>query len=186
MIDVKNPWTVLDTKTVYDNNWLTVKHHEVLNPNKNPGIYGEVHFKNFAVGILPLDDELNTWIVGQYRFPLKKYTWEMPEGGGSREITPLISAQRELLEEVGLTANKWQLIQELELSNSATDEVAFIYLAQNLIQESPQPEDTEVLELRKIPFSKMVEMVHEGAIKDAMTVAAVYKVQWMLTQNLIL
>jgi 8-oxo-dGTP pyrophosphatase MutT (NUDIX family) len=185
MIEMENPWKIKDTATVYDNNWLTVNHHEVLNPNQNPGIYGEVHFKNFAIGIFPLDEQMNTWIVGQYRFPLKKYTWEMPEGGGKRDADPLVSAKRELLEEVGLVAEKWQLIQELELSNSATDEIAYIYLAQDLRQDIPQPEDTEVLEIRKIPFAEMVEMVNKGEIKDAMTVVTVYKVQLMITQNLL-
>jgi 8-oxo-dGTP pyrophosphatase MutT (NUDIX family) len=185
MYNTENPWRVLNSEVKYDNNWITINHHEVLNPNNNPGIYGEVHFKNIALGILPLDDDMNTWIVGQYRFPLKKYTWEMPEGGGRRDIDPLISAKRELLEEVGLVAGKWRLIQELELSNSATDEVAYIYLAQELQQNTPQPEDTEVLELRKIHFSEMLEMVNNGGIKDAMTVAAVYKVQLMIAQNLL-
>jgi 8-oxo-dGTP pyrophosphatase MutT (NUDIX family) len=185
MNDVRNPWEIIKTETPYDNNWLTIYHHEVLNPNHNPGIYGEVHFKNFAIGILPLDHQMNTYIVGQYRFPLKKYTWEMPEGGGKRDVDPLVSAKRELLEEVGLVAGKWQLIQELELSNSATDEIAYIYLAQDLQQDIPRPEDTEVLEIRKIPFAEMVKMVEKGEIKDAMTVAAVFKVQWMIQQNLI-
>lgn len=179
----QNPWTILSTEIKYDNPWLTLYHHEVLNPNKNPGIYGKVHFKNYAVGIVVLDEEFNTYLVGQYRFPLSNYSWEIPEGGGSRLQTPLESAKRELLEEVGLEALDWQLIQELDLSNSATDEVSYTFLARNLIYKKSQPEDTEQLVIKKLPFNDFYSMVEEGKIRDAITVGACYKVKMMLLEG---
>src|SRR5574343_585225 len=106
----KNPWTVQHQQTVYETPWIRVVHHEVLNAAGNPGIYGTVNFKNYAIGIIALDDENNTWLVGQYRFPLNTYTWEIPEGGGNRDETSLVSAQRELLEECGIIAENWQCI----------------------------------------------------------------------------
>jgi hypothetical protein len=105
-----NPWQVLAARQMYDNNWIQVTEYDVINPNGGKGIYGKVHFKNIAIGVVVLDEQMNTYLVGQFRFPLGEYSWEIPEGGGSLNIDPLDSAKRELLEETGLVANNWQLI----------------------------------------------------------------------------
>ncbi|MEM6723516.1 MAG: NUDIX hydrolase, partial [Bacteroidota bacterium] len=104
---MENPWTKLSEALQYDNPWIRITEHQVLNPNGNPGIYGVVHFKNVAIGIVPLDEEYNTWLVGQYRYTLEQYSWEIPEGGGPLGTDPLKSAKRELLEETGITAKEW-------------------------------------------------------------------------------
>ena len=176
----KNPWTTLNTKEIYDNPWINVQHQEVLNPNGNPGIYGLVHFKNYAIGIIPIDDEGNIWLVGQYRYPLKQYSWEIPEGGGNLKSTPLESAQRELLEETGLVATHWQEVQRMHLSNSVTDELAIIFVAKNLTQHAPQPEDTEQLTIKKLPFETAYQMVISGEITDSMSVAGILKLKLIL------
>lgn len=175
-----NPWQTLSEKEVYDNNWISVMHHEVLNPIGKPGIYGKVHFKNLAIGIIPLDEQNNTWIVGQFRYPIQQFSWEIPEGGGNLSVDPLESAKRELLEECGLEAADWQELLRMHLSNSVSDEVAIIYVARNLIQKSPQPDDTEVLHLRNIPFEELYQMVMEGKVTDSMSVAAVLKLKLIL------
>lgn len=175
----KNPWTLQHQQTVYETPWIRVDHHDVLNAAGNPGVYGTVHFKNYAIGILALDEEMNTWLVGQYRFPLQTYTWEIPEGGGPVGKDPLESAQRELLEEVGVIAKNWKLIQQLQLSNSATDEVAFLYLATGLSFQQAQPDEGEVLQLKKIPFEELYHLVKRGEITDSLSVAAVLKVKLM-------
>jgi ADP-ribose pyrophosphatase len=175
-----NPWVTKSSEVVYQNNWIEVQHHEVVTPTGTDGIYGVVHFKNLAIGIIPLDDDNNTWIVGQYRYPLKKYSWEIPEGGGKLGVDPLISAQRELLEECGIIAKDWQKILEMDLSNSATDEHAILYVARNLSFTNAEPEETEELALKKIPFESLFQMVLNGEIQDAMTVAAVLKLKLML------
>src|ERR1041384_5055763 len=113
MDEQQNPWQILSSKEVYDNKWIAVTEYDVINPNGGKGIYGKVHFKNLAIGILPLDDQLNTWLVGQYRFTIDQYSWEMPEGGGEMDTDPLESAKRELLEETGLKAKKWTLLANL-------------------------------------------------------------------------
>lgn len=175
-----NPWVTKSSEIVYQNNWIEVQHNEVVTPTGTDGIYGVVHFKNLAIGIIPLDKDNNTWIVGQYRYPLKKYSWEIPEGGGKLGVDPLISAQRELLEECGIIANDWQKILEMDLSNSATDEHAILYVARNLSFTNAEPEETEELALKKIPFESLFQMVMNGEIEDAMTVAAVLKLKLML------
>ena len=114
----KNPWKILAAKQVYDNPWINVTEFDIINPGGGSGIYGKVHFKNIAVGVLPLDDQMHTYLVGQYRFPLGQYSWEIPEGGGSPLEEPLVSAKRELVEETGLVANEWKKILTMHLSNS--------------------------------------------------------------------
>jgi len=172
-----NPWRTLTYNIRYENPWITVTHYDVLKPNGEPGIYGTVRFKHLAIGILVLDDEMNTWLVGQYRYPLGRYSWEIPEGGGDMTEDPLASAQRELREEAGIEAKSWRLIQRMDLSNSVTDEQAYIFLARGLSFGEADPEDTEELQLRKLPFDEVVALVDEGVITDAISVAAVLRVQ---------
>jgi ADP-ribose pyrophosphatase len=155
----------------------------VINPAGGAGIYGEVHFKNLAIGILPLDEHHNTWLVGQYRYPLQAYSWEIPEGGGPLGTDPLDSAKRELLEETGLTAGSWQEIQRMHLSNSVSNELAIIYIASNLTQGEAEPEETEQLAIRKLPFAQAFDMVIRGEITDSMSVAAILKTHFLLQQG---
>lgn len=175
----ENPWQITAEKIVYDNPWIGLTEYQVINPSGNPGIYGKVRFKNFAIGVVPLDEEMNTYIVGQYRFPLDQYSWEIPEGGGPFDAHPLESAKRELLEETGLKASKWTEIQRMHLSNSVSDELSIIYLAQDLQQFEAEPEDTEQLIIKKVPFDEVYRMVCNGEITDSVTVAAVLKVKLM-------
>ena len=176
----KNPWTILGQRDVYDNPWINLTEYQVLNPAGGEGIYGKVHFKNRAIGIFPLDSIGNTWLVGQYRFTINQYCWEMPEGGGPMNEDPLDAAKRELSEETGLLAADWSLLLTMHLTNSVTDEYALIYLARNLEQRQAHPEETEDLRVWKLPFAEVYRMVEAGEITDSMTVAAVQKIQLML------
>jgi 8-oxo-dGTP pyrophosphatase MutT (NUDIX family) len=183
MNESQNPWTILSETPVYDNKWIGLTEYQVINPGGGKGIYGKVRFKNLAIGILPLDEEGNTWLVGQYRFPLDQYSWEIPEGGGGMDTPPIESAQRELLEETGLVAKEWTRILEMHLSNSVTDEKATIFLARQLEQHEAMPEETEQLIVRKLPFEQAFQMVEQGEITDSMSVAAILKVKLMLVNG---
>ncbi len=170
-----NPWKCISKNTSYENPWIRVEHHEVVNPNGGAGIYGKVHFKNLAIGIIPIDEHDHTWIVGQYRYPLDIYSWEIPEGGGPLGIDPLVSAQRELEEECGLIAEHWELLLEMHLSNSVSDEHALIYLAHGLKETQALPEETEQLQIKRLPVDKVIEMALNGEITDSMSVAALQR-----------
>ena len=174
-----NPWTILSKDVKYDNPWINVTEHQIINPSGGNGIYGVVHIKNFAIGVVPMDTDNNIYLVGQYRFPLNQYSWEIPEGGGAFDIDPLESAKRELLEETGLVAKEWQEILRMHLSNSVTDELSIIYLAKNLEQFEAEPEETEDLSTKKIPFEDAYQMVINGDITDAISVVAIMKIKLM-------
>ena len=179
----KNPWQIISEKEAYDNKWINVTEYDVINPNGGKGIYGKVHFKNIAIGIVVLDDNLNTWLVGQYRFAINEYSWEIPEGGGALDTDPLESAKRELLEETGLAAQEWTPVLKMHLSNSVSDEYSIIYLARQLEQHTPKPEETEQLIVKKLPFEEAWRMTEDGLITDAMSIAAIQKVKWMLSDK---
>ncbi len=180
---LKNPWKTLHVTTVYDNPWITLTHEDVIIPNGNKGVYGKVHFKNYAVGIIPIDQDGNTWIVGQYRYALDEYSWEIPEGGALIPQDPLEAAKNELAEEVGLAAEDWQLLIKLHNSNSVTDEQGFIYVARSLSKTFAELDETEVIERRKLPLSEAIQMALDGRITDSMSVAGLLKLHILQLQN---
>src|SRR5690554_1576883 len=172
---MKNPWKTLHKKLVYSNPWIKLEEHDVITPAGTSGIYGKVLFQNKAVAIIPIDHELNTWIIGQYRYTLDEYSWEIPMGGGPIGIDVLESAKRELREETGLTAGKWTEIMRIHPSNSVSDEEGFVFLAEDLTAGESEFEDTEVLEIVKIPIVEAIQKVMSGEITDAISVAGLLK-----------
>lgn len=183
MDEKKNPWTVLSRTSAYENAWIHVQHHEVINPAGGPGIYGMVHFKNHAIGVVPIDGDGNVILVGQYRFPMGAYSWEIPEGGGPESAPILASAQRELQEECGVIAASWLEILQMDLSNSVTDERGTAFLAWGLTSVAAQPEETEQLQVVRVPFWQAVERAQRGEIRDSLSMAALFRVALMALQS---
>lgn len=163
-----NPWRVLGSRPVYENDWISVREDEVVRPDGAPGIYGVVHYKNTAVGVLPVEDG-HVYLVGQYRYPLERYSWEIPEGGCPEGEDPLQAARRELKEETGLVADRWEKLGEADLSNSVADERAVWFLATGLIPGERQPEGTEVLGVRRVPLDEALAMALDGRMRDALS-----------------
>ena len=165
-------WTKLAMKRVYENAWIEVREDHVINPGGGENQYGHVHFKNLAVGILPLDEDGYTWLVGQTRYTLGAYSWELPEGGAPCGENPLDAAKRELQEETGLVARNWQELMRLHTSNSVTDEAAIVYVATGLTAGEPCFGETEDLSIRRLTIDEAVQMACSGEITDAISVAA--------------
>ena len=176
-------WTINSSEKKYDNLWITVTEHHVINPSGNPGIYGEVHFKNIAIGIVALDENDNIYMVNQFRFVLNQDSLEIPEGGGGLDIDPLLSAKRELKEETGLVANIWEKLMELHLSNSISNEKAIVYLAKDLKQGEMDLEETEDIIVSKLSLKEAYDMVNENKITDAISVAAILKLYILQLEN---
>ena len=175
MTHKRNPWRHIATRTVYENPWMRVEEHQVINPAGNENLYGKVCFRNQAVGVVPLDGEGNTWLVGQHRYTLGAYSWEIPEGGSPEGETPVETARRELEEETGLVAENFELLMRLHLSNSVTDEEGFVYVARDLRPGRRYLDETEDITTRKLPLGEAVDMVRRGEITDAMSVAALLR-----------
>ncbi|HAA10344.1 MAG TPA: DNA mismatch repair protein MutT [Cytophagales bacterium] len=177
--DEQNPWTTKSKREVYDNPWIQVNHHEVITPSGGDGIYGVVHFKNKAIGIIPIDENGYTWLIGQYRYTLNEYSWEIPMGGSPLHQTPLEGAKRELKEETGMTADKWTEVMRIHTSNSVTDEEGFVYLAEDLTPGEMEWDDTEQLKVWHLPLSEALQLCDEGKITDAIAIAGLYRVARM-------
>ncbi|WP_291782526.1 NUDIX hydrolase [Cecembia sp.] len=171
----KNPWIKKSKNTVYENPWMIIEEHQVINPAGNDGIYGIVSFKNKALGIIPVDQDGNTWLVGQYRFPLDEYSWEIPMGGGPIGLDILESAKRELKEETGLSAGKWTEFMRIHTSNSVTDEEGFVFLAEELTLGETDFEETEDLKVIKLPLQEAIQKVMKGEITDGISIAGLLK-----------
>ncbi|MBS1490952.1 MAG: NUDIX hydrolase [Bacteroidetes bacterium] len=177
----KKPWITLSQEDIYENPWIKLEEHQVINPGGGKGIYGKVHYKNKAIGIVALDDRQHIWLVGQHRYVLNEWSWEIPEGGGHPEKDILESAQRELLEETGLRATRWKEILKTHLSNSVSDEAGFVFLAQGLHETDHQREETEAdMKIWKLPFAEALQMVMNGKITDSLSMMGILKVARLL------
>lgn len=175
MEEHENPWQTLSSRTVYENPWISIRHEEVINPGGGAGIYGVVHMKNTATGVVPIDAEGYTYLVGQYRYTLNEYSWEIPEGGSPEGTDPLESAKRELQEETGFSAAKWTTLSRIHTSNSVTDEAGFIYLAEELTAGDTAPEETEDLKVWRLPLQEAVQLVMDNRITDSISIAGLLK-----------
>lgn len=173
----KKDWKTLNVDTVYSNDWIIVEHHDVINPSGNKGIYGKVCFKNKAIGIIPLDDNMNTWLIGQYRYTLDEYSWEIPMGGGAMNEDIMDAAKRELKEETGISANQWTQLMKIHTSNCVTDEVGYVYIARDLSYGSTNFDETENLKIRKLPLADAIQMILNGEITDSISIAGLLRLQ---------
>ncbi|MFO0323027.1 MAG: NUDIX domain-containing protein [Bacteroidota bacterium] len=180
-----NSWKTLSSELIYESAWFAINKHLTTNPAGNPAIYSVVNFKNLAVGIFPLSEDGYTWLVGQWRYPLNSYSWEIPEGGCPLGELPIETAKRELKEETGIVAKSFKEIMQLDLSNSATDEHAHIFIATGLAFEEADPEDSEDLQVKKIHLNEVFKMVLNGEITDAISVSTIYKVKYLYDLNLL-
>ncbi|WKK83787.1 NUDIX hydrolase [Marivirga arenosa] len=178
-----NPWKLVKSTLKYDNPWIKVEEHDVINPSGKEGIYGKVHFKNIAVGVIPIDENDNTYLVGQYRYPLDQYSWEIPEGGCPENEDVLEAAKRELKEETGLSANDWNEFMKIHTSNSVSDERGVVYLAKGLTQGEVQFEETEDIKIKKLPLSEAFKMVLDGEITDSISMASLLKLKCLIDQK---
>lgn len=169
-------WQRHSSRIVYENDWMVVREDEVTNPGGGRNQYGHVQFKNVAVAVLPVDDDGYTLLVGQSRYTLDQHSWELPMGGAPLGEDPLQAAQRELREETGLTASDWHELMRLHLSNSITDEIGIVYVATNLTQGKNALEETEDIQVRRLPLAEAVEMARRGEITDAMSAAALFRI----------
>jgi 8-oxo-dGTP pyrophosphatase MutT (NUDIX family) len=170
------PWTRRTRRVAYENPWVTVWHDEVERPDGSPGIYGVVHFAGSAVGVVVLDDDDRVLLVGQHRYTLDAYSWEIPEGGVPAGESPLDGARRELREETGVEATDWRELLTFHLSNSITDEAGVLFAARALRHGEPQPDPTEELATRWLPFDEVMAMIADGRITDALSIMALQRV----------
>ena len=179
----ENPWITKTTEQVYESAWIKVTKSDVINPAGNDAIYSVVHFKNLAIGVLPLDADYNTWLVGQFRYPTNVYSWEIPEGGGKMDTNPIESASRELKEETGIVAENYTELMRLHTSNSATDELAIVYLATKLSFTDAEPEESEQLQVKKLHLNEAFDWVLQGKITDGISMAAILKAKWLMDND---
>jgi 8-oxo-dGTP pyrophosphatase MutT (NUDIX family) len=171
-----SPWRRTSRRVAYSNPWVTVWHDDVVRPDGNTGIYGVVHFANLAVGVVALDASDRVVLVGQWRYTLDEWSWEIPEGGVPFDEDPLEGAARELREETGLSAATWHEIGRVHLSNSVTDEAGILFLATDLSEGEAEPDGTEAIEIRRVPFAEALAMTLDGRITDVLSVLGLQRV----------
>ena len=179
-----NPWKTLGSRQIYKNPWISVREDDVIRPDGKPGIYGVVDTR-IATGIVALTEDRQVYLVGQYRYPTKNYSWEIIEGGSEDNQSALETAKRELKEEAGLAAKNWlQLGDEYHLSNCFSSEVGFVFLASGLTEVGAEPEGTEVLQIKKVSFERAIKMVDTGEIKDGVSIVGLLRAERYLSGRL--
>jgi 8-oxo-dGTP pyrophosphatase MutT (NUDIX family) len=178
-----SPWQRLAVREIYDNPWISLKAYDAIAPTGLACDYGLVGMKNLALGILPIHADGTVTLVGQHRFALESYSWEIPEGGGDRAVDPLLSAQRELREEAGLEAAQWQKVLDFDVSNSVTDERGIGYIATGLSPVPVDPDETEVFALARIPFKEALAVATDGHMRDLITLAMLLRAHHMAVKG---
>jgi 8-oxo-dGTP pyrophosphatase MutT (NUDIX family) len=179
------PWRHGEARVKYDNPWLTLAEYDAVAPTGMLATYAVVRFKNLAIAILPLHDDGTVTLVGQHRLPIPSYSWELPEGGGPKGETPLDAARRELREEAGLQAADWREVLRVELSNSVTDERGHGFIAMGLTTAPTDPDETEVIEIARIPFREALDLALAGHMPDMLTVAMLLRAYHMAREGLL-
>jgi ADP-ribose pyrophosphatase len=183
LFDQSDPFTTVTSTVVYENAWIKVEHQDVIRPDGKPGVYGIVHFANHAVGVLPIEDNGDVWLVGQWRRPLNAWSWEIPEGGVPEGEDIEAGARRELEEEAGLRATYLVRILDFDMSNSVTNEAGTSFIAYGLTKGALAPDPTEVLSLRRIHFTQLLVEIEEGLIRDALTLVTVMRAHQLALTN---
>ena len=178
-------WKSAGDETVFENPWLTLTSHPATAPTGAPATYVVMRPRNMAVGVLPIHSDGTVTLVGQARFALANYSWEMPEGGAPFDEDPLEGARRELAEEAGLAARSWREVLRMEMSNSVTDERAIAWLAWDLSEVEKAPDPTEVIAVARVPFMALIREIDRGAVRDAFTVATALRAYHMAKEHLI-
>jgi 8-oxo-dGTP pyrophosphatase MutT (NUDIX family) len=177
------PWTQVSVQSVYRNAWIHLEHHEVLRPDGKKGVYGVVHFVHHALGVVALDETGWIWLVGQHRYPLDIYSWEIPEGGGSPDETHLQGIQRELREEAGIEATQWVDLGALHTSNSVCNETGRVFMARGITQGTAHPDGDEQIQIKKIRFAEALAMAADARITDCISIVALFRVREWLQRN---
>ena len=177
------PWRDQGTRTKFDNPWMTVTEHDAIAPTGQPATYGKIHFKNLALAVLPLHEDGTVTLVGQHRFAMMDYVWEVPEGGGPLDVDPLESIKRELREEAGLEASEWREVLRFQISNSLTDERGIGWLAMGFTPAPTDPDTTEAIAVERVPFREALDAAVAGWIEDAMSVAMLLRAYHMAREG---
>ena len=167
------PWRRRSRRIAYANPWIEVYHDEVDRPDGEPGIYGVVHFRSAAVAVVAVGDDGRLLLVGQHRYTLDEYSWELPEGGVAGSEDLLEGARRELREETGFRADEWRQLCRVSLSNSVSDERGAIFLATGLQPGEAAPEGTEDIAVRWATLDEVLAEIGRGEIHDLLTIAGV-------------
>jgi len=173
-----NPYTVLGRQHLYSSPWIRLREDRFRHRRGAEGLYVVCGFQRIACGVLALDDQDRVILVGQWRYPLEAYSWEVPEGGGDITESPFEAIRRELAEEAGLSAGTWEPLAFFHASNSSTEEEAFLFLATGLeVATGHRPEDDEELLVHREPFQDCLARVLRGELTDSLTVMALLTLQ---------
>lgn len=171
----KNPWKKLSTKIVYKNPWIKVIEDKVIKPDGSRGIYAYVETRGPSVCVVAIDDNNEVYLIGQYRYTSGEFSWEVPNGNSDGEDV-LSAAKRELTEETGLVAKRWENVGYFWVMNGVVREKCHVFIARDLTQTDKEEKREEgIVSVKKIPLGELLRQVKAGEITDDQSIVALAK-----------
>ena len=172
-----NPWKVLQEEVRLSCPYFDVRQDLVSHAGRPARAYHSIRMKHRGVCVLPVDQQGLVTLVGQYRYVLGRYTWELPAGGAPIGADQLAIAQKELKEECGYRARYWLRVIGGDVSGGTLDGHSSGYIAWELEEGEPQPEAEESLSLRKVPLSEAVELALQGEVTSLISISVLLAAQ---------
>jgi 8-oxo-dGTP pyrophosphatase MutT (NUDIX family) len=169
----RNPWKTLSSRVAYENTWIRVREDKVIRPDGGPGLYGVIEVRPSA-GVVALNERDEIVLVGQWRYTVNRYSWEIPRGGSHPGEDDLLEVgKRELAEEAGVLARDWRKIGTVDNANGVNSDSQTFYLATGLSETETNHDPEEEITVKWRPFAEALEMAMDGRITEVDSVAAI-------------
>ena len=175
------PFKTLSSRIAYTNPWMQIREDAIIRPDGSEGIYGVIETRDSVV-IVAINDKHEVGFINIFRYPVQKWCWELPGGGGDGQDI-LEAASRELKEETGITAKQWHILGRTRVGNGMMIEYQASVLARDITRRKATDTEEGIAGLSFFSLDRIDAMISSGEIDDGQSLTALYFYKkWLATQ----